>query len=381
MFSGMKTFHELNEAFPSLIREDGSRKPFKEFLKDVQKVDKTYNGRYLKAEYNIANASADMAARWERFGDSDRYLLQYRTQNDGAVRPEHAALHGVTLPASDSFWDTYFPPNGWNCRCTVVQVLRDKYPETDHNEAMRLGREAMTKDTKGMFSFNPGKQGKVFPDYNPYTISRCATCDKAKLNLGAHIPDNEVCTACDINHNTLCERSRDAQHITTAEERHEIYSKPIDEQFESVYNNGNAEVVRHILKSTESEDYKRVLDVARAMAVAEGGKIWILPEIHKSETEFRKLLGLPTDKGHTPDIMRQIGHFVDVKSPESLEKLSANACKAFKQGAVACITDHSCEMSLQDIHQYAKWILGSQGYHYNEVYFYIDDILIKKAKK
>lgn len=198
MFSGMKTFHELNEAFPSLIREDGSRKPFKEFLKDVQTVDKTYNGRYLKAEYNFANASADMAARWERFEDSDRYLLQYRTQNDGAVRPEHAALHGVTLPASDSFWDTYFPPNGWNCRCTVVQVLRDKYPETDHNEAMRLGREAMTKDTKGMFSFNPGKEGRVFPAHNPYTISRCATCDKAKINLATRggANNNELCNAC-----------------------------------------------------------------------------------------------------------------------------------------------------------------------------------------
>jgi hypothetical protein len=28
--------------------------------------------------------------------DGDRYNLQYRTAGDGSVRPEHAALHGVS---------------------------------------------------------------------------------------------------------------------------------------------------------------------------------------------------------------------------------------------------------------------------------------------
>lgn len=32
VFSGIKTFHELNEAFPSLLDEEGNRKPFNQFL-------------------------------------------------------------------------------------------------------------------------------------------------------------------------------------------------------------------------------------------------------------------------------------------------------------------------------------------------------------
>ena len=84
-----------------------------------------------------------------------------------------------------------------NCRCTVVQVLKDKYHVTPHDEAMALGEEATGKDTKGIFRFNAGKEQKTVPDYNPYTIRRCRDCDlaKGKTTL-AFIPDNELCQAC-----------------------------------------------------------------------------------------------------------------------------------------------------------------------------------------
>lgn len=200
IFSGMKTFHELNEAFPSLLDENGNRKPFEQFLNDVKKIDSTYNQNYLRAEYNFVQASAQMAAKWEGFvQDGDRYNLQYRTAGDDKVRPEHAVLNRVTLPITDSFWEEFYPPNGWNCRCTVVQVRKSKYPVTPHDEAMALGEEATGKDTKGIFRFNPGIEQKSVPDYNPYTIKRCKDCDiaKGKTNL-VFIPDNELCAACRI---------------------------------------------------------------------------------------------------------------------------------------------------------------------------------------
>ena len=238
IFSGMKTFHELNEAFPSLLDENGNRKPFEQFLNDVRKIDSTYNGNYLRAEYNFVQSSAEMAARWEQFtGDGDRYNLQYRTAADSKVRPTHAALHGVTLPITDPFWEEYYPPNGWNCRCTVVQVRKSKYPETPHDEAMALGEEALQKDSKGIFHFNAGKEQKSVPDYNPYTIRRCRDCDvaKGKLKL-AFVPDNELCAACEILHKCAGDREKTQRAIERTHYLHGM--KPLLKKSETLNANG-----------------------------------------------------------------------------------------------------------------------------------------------
>ena len=224
IFSGMKTFHELNEAFPSLLDENGNRKTFEQFLNDVRKIDETYNQNYLRAEFNFVQSSAEMAAKWERFmEDGDRYNLQYRTAADGKVRPEHASMHGITLPPSDSFWEEFYPPNGWNCRCTVVQVRKSKYPTTAHDEAIALGELGTGKDTKGIFRFNPGKEEKAMPDYNPYTIRRCKDCDiaKGKLKL-AFVPDNELCAACKILQKCVGDRTKSQTAIERTHYMHEM---------------------------------------------------------------------------------------------------------------------------------------------------------------
>lgn len=199
VFSGIKTFHELNETFPSLLDEEGNRKPFNQFLNDVQKVYDAYNVQYLRTEYNFAQASALMAARWKKFEqDGDRYNLQYRTMYDKRVRRTHRMLHNITLPIESPFWDKYFPPNGWNCRCTVVQVRKDKYPVSNEQEAMNLGSQATAGKYQEMFMFNPGKRMTTFPAYNGYTLRKCNRCEVRpdKMKLAADIPDNEVCRVC-----------------------------------------------------------------------------------------------------------------------------------------------------------------------------------------
>lgn len=59
--------------------------------------------------------AADVFPNWE-----------YVTAGDHRVRPAHAAMDGEVRRYDDPFWNTWYPPNGFNCRC-VVEVA-DKEP-------------------------------------------------------------------------------------------------------------------------------------------------------------------------------------------------------------------------------------------------------------
>ena len=48
------------------------------------------------------------------------------TAGDDRVREGHRVLEGVRLPKEDPFWKKYFPPNGWNCRCTTLEIWKDE---------------------------------------------------------------------------------------------------------------------------------------------------------------------------------------------------------------------------------------------------------------
>lgn len=261
VFSGFKTYHELKEASMLLKDDDGGFKPFDRFRRDVEAIDSTYNKNYLAAEYEFAVASSQMAVRWKDLEkDGDRYDLQYRTAGDDRVRPEHAALNGITLPPSDKFWDEYYPPNGWRCRCTAVQVRRGKYPESDSDEAVKAGEKATTQigkdgtDKGRIFRFNPGKQEKIFPPKHPYLPKGCGNCEY-KLSYDSN---NEKCQAC--------------RAIKKCMERAQKLTKETVKEYK---NGGKLETYAIIDKSTD--DYKRIEKTAMDFA-KRGEQVVITPK-------------------------------------------------------------------------------------------------------
>lgn len=385
IFSGLKTFHELNETFPSLLDENGNKKTFERFLNDVRKIDETYNSNYLRAEYNFVQASAEMAAKWEKFmEDGDHYYLQYRTQHDDKVRPEHASLDRVTLPPTDSFWESYYPPNGWNCRCTVVQVLKRKYEPTPHDEAMSLGEDALQTDKKGIFRFNSGKEQKTVPDYNPYTIKRCRDCDiaKGKLDLDRKpVADNELCAACRLVHKCANSYTDSGKTNLSVEDRDAILAKPLDEQYFTKYIGIKGKVLQHELACSTAEDYKRVLDVAKAFA-DEFGDCLLNPEIQFTATNGRRKVYdmLPEDSKANPDL--KVGEFgyIDVKSPEKVMNCCRNANHASDaQHACVCLTDHCFRKPITErqIQDRNKAIWDSKDYHHDYIFWYVNGKLRK----
>ena len=363
IFSGLKTFHELNEAFPSLLDEKGDKKPFERFLKDVRKIDTTYNRNYLRAEYNFASASAEMAARWEQFmEDGDRYNLQYRTASDGNVRPEHAALHGVTLPIDDPFWEQFTPPNGWNCRCSVVQVRKSKYPVTPHDEAMALGEQATQRDTRQMFRFNPGKEQKTFPDYNPYSISKCRNCDIAS-KLAKGIPDNQLCAGCQLIHAQLYNNIGASRRIVryNEEEWERTYISPDDNGLVATQWERIAES-----EASNSERQKFVKEMRMCKVLADNGH----------DVEYLQGVNRPT--GQTYDI-RMDGIKADLKC---ITGGAGNIVKYIKKA----LTKQGGEAVILEISSHAPEYYGALAEARRKckgrIFFYFsDDLNLKEIKK
>lgn len=115
------------------------------------------------------------------------------------MREQHRILDGITLPPSDKFWDEFFPPNGWNCRCYAVQVSPKRYPESNSEEAIQRGRAATYQpNAKGqnkaqIFRFNPGKDKKIFPPKHPYYPKGCGNCNLKQFKAGKGKPECTVC--------------------------------------------------------------------------------------------------------------------------------------------------------------------------------------------
>jgi len=81
----------------------------------------------LDTAFNTAMQKAYSLGRYEQMSDpAVKAVLpywQYWTVGDDRVRPEHAVLNGFTARADDPVWRKIYPPNGFNCRCSVVPIL------------------------------------------------------------------------------------------------------------------------------------------------------------------------------------------------------------------------------------------------------------------
>ena len=93
-----------------------------------------------------------------------RPYWQYDAVNDAHTRPSHLLMDGRVFPADSPVWDTWFPPNGFRCRCTVKTLSRRQVEQRGLTVEERVPSGILPDP---QFSTNPAKV-RFQPDLKGY---------------------------------------------------------------------------------------------------------------------------------------------------------------------------------------------------------------------
>jgi SPP1 gp7 family putative phage head morphogenesis protein len=105
----------------------------------------------LEAIFRTQTQTAYSAGRWQSLQDPALgdliWGFEYTAILDARVTELCRSMNGVIRPKDDPIWDRLTPPNHWNCRSTLLEVL-----DTGNPTAVPVGAVAQQG-----FGFNPGQ--------------------------------------------------------------------------------------------------------------------------------------------------------------------------------------------------------------------------------
>ncbi len=168
-----QSFEEFRKQIEPTLQEAGwwGVKEVTDPLTGEIKMAELGSPRRLRTIYRVNLQTSYSAGRWQQMQltrDQAGFLL-YDAVDDSRTRDEHAAWDGVILPASDPWWTFHYPPNGFNCRCTVIQLTEAQAAEMGYTgqAAPAVEMQAYTNPRTGQviqmpkgvdpgFAYNPG---------------------------------------------------------------------------------------------------------------------------------------------------------------------------------------------------------------------------------
>jgi len=118
----------------------------------------------LETIYRSNLQTAYSTGRYKQMRESvTRPLWQYMAIMDAVTRPDHADHHGKVYHRDHPFWNTWYPPNGFNCRC-YVKTLSVRQMEQRKLKEEKRGTDL--KPDEG-WRHNPAKEAWK-PDISKY---------------------------------------------------------------------------------------------------------------------------------------------------------------------------------------------------------------------
>lgn len=182
VFDAFKCNKQMKDVYKLLVDDNGNTRSWRDFRDEALKLCEKYNKRWLQTEYNMAHASAVAARKWQDIQRNKDFYpnLRYVAVDDERTRDEHRALDGCVIPVDHPLWDEIYPPNGWECRCSVQPT----------DAPIRL--PLFTPSVPEMFRTNVGKTARIFDASHPYYDISESDKEKALQFVHQNICDSET---------------------------------------------------------------------------------------------------------------------------------------------------------------------------------------------
>jgi SPP1 gp7 family putative phage head morphogenesis protein len=162
-FSSAKDYTMLREMNAALLDENGTLLTWEAFKEAALKISGEYLKNYLKVEYNLAVAGAQMAAKWKNILSNANALplLKFDAVIDNRTSEICRPLDGIILPIDHLFWKRFYPPNHYGCRSTVQQLA---------SGVVTADNKIASVEIPAMFQTNLGERTLIFPPDHPYFV-------------------------------------------------------------------------------------------------------------------------------------------------------------------------------------------------------------------
>lgn len=110
----------------------------------------------LETIFRTNMQSAYAAGQWRQIEDQADIApyLMYDAVDDFRTRPLHRSWDRKVLPVTHRWWHTHYPPNGYNCRCGVIQL------SAEEAEALGLSLDQQAP-TDGTYQWKNPRTGAV----------------------------------------------------------------------------------------------------------------------------------------------------------------------------------------------------------------------------
>ncbi len=166
--AGISSLRQIEQVLFSLNDNLESGTSFESWSDSVLagEVDLNLPDHRLETIYrtNVQNHFAH--GRWQQMSrqfHDGKPMLMYDAVNDSRTRDAHRAMDGLVRRHNDPIWDAWGAPNGFNCRCRMINLSEEQASAFVDEDAARQGDTDNANARAGAIASGPDDGW----DYNP----------------------------------------------------------------------------------------------------------------------------------------------------------------------------------------------------------------------